>query len=82
MAKRSSIVDEVIGNLPVRKPMRWDQRVDPQHKETMEAIRQAYLAGEFGSQQKPAAEAIAKTLRARGIADVQFQGVLDWLKRS
>ena len=84
MAKRSggSIVDEVLGNLAVPKPRRWYENVDPQHADTLATIREAFYAGAFGPQQKPACEAIAKTLRAKGIADIQYQGVLQWLKRS
>lgn len=79
---KADIIDEVLGNIAERQPQAWYQRIAPEHADTLRQIKDAYLAGRFGKQKKPAAEAIARTLRARGIATVQHQGVLAWLGRA
>jgi hypothetical protein len=76
-----SVIDEVMGNLRDRQPQSWHYRVSAEHADTLRQIKEAYQAGRFGSKKKPAAEAIARTLNDRGIADVQYQGVLAWLER-
>lgn len=83
MAKgKADVIDEVLGNIAERLPQAWHQRVAPEHIDTLRQIKEAYLAGRFGKQKKPAADAIAKTLRDRGIANVQHQGVIAWLERA
>jgi hypothetical protein len=79
---KGDIIDEVLGNISERQPQAWYQRIAPEHADTLRQIKDAYLAGRFGKQKKPAAEAIARTLKDRGIAAVQFQGVLAWLERA
>jgi hypothetical protein len=83
MAKgKPDIIDDVLGNIAARQPQAWHQRVSLEHADTLQAIKDAYNSGRFGKRKKPAAEAISKTLKDRGIANVQFQGVLAWLERA
>jgi hypothetical protein len=80
MAKRS-VADEVLALIPQRQPLAWYERAAPEHQQTLDEIRAAYDAGQFGHKVKPAAVAISKYLALHGIATVGFQGVRTWLER-
>lgn len=80
MAK-ASLLDKIKANIPINgRTTRWESRVAAEHRKTLEEIRAAWLAGEFGEYIHPAAAAVAKTLREEGIANVGQDGVRRWLK--
>jgi hypothetical protein len=80
MAK-ASLLDKIKANIPQNgRTKRWESRVAAEHQKTLEVIRAAWLAGEFGSQIHPAAAAVAKALRDEGITSVGQEGVRRWLK--
>jgi hypothetical protein len=78
-SKSSDIVAEIAAAVPQRLSLRWYQRVAPEHAATLQAIREAYIAGKFGKRKKPVFTAIAAVLNARGIATVGRNGVESWL---
>jgi hypothetical protein len=80
--KGKSIVDDVLAQIPAPRAQSWDQRIDPEHVDTLREIREAWLTGRLGTKRITAARAIAKTLNAKGIAKVGPQGVLAWLERA
>jgi hypothetical protein len=80
MAKTPDIVAEIAQTVRRRQPSRWYQRAGAEHGETLSAIAAAYKAGKFGTAVKPAADAISAVLKSRGIADVGFNGVIQWLR--
>lgn len=80
MAQTPDIVAEIAQTVRRRQPSRWYERAAAEHGETLAVIAEAYKAGKFGSAIKPAADAISVVLKARGIADVGYNGVIMWLK--
>lgn len=80
MAKPKGLIDEIKSHIPSRSAKRWTDRVAPDHLPTLNEIKRAYHAGEFGSAKKPACDGISKYLHDHGIATVGFQGVLTWLE--
>jgi hypothetical protein len=80
MAKTNDIVAEIAKTVRQKKPSSWYERAEAEHGETLAAIAAAYKAGQFGPAIKPAADAISAVLKARGIADIGFNGVTYWLK--
>jgi hypothetical protein len=79
-SKSSDIVTEIAAAVPKRQPQRWHRRVSAEHAATLDAIREAYVAGKFGSAKRPAHIAIAAVLASRGIANVGRNGVQAWLE--
>ena len=70
MAK-ASVLEKVLANIPQSgRTTKWESRVAPAHKKTIEDIRKAWLEGVFGDKIHPAAAAVAKTLREENIANV------------
>lgn len=78
-----SVVDEIAAEIANRQaPLRWFQRVAPEHVATLAEIREGWLAGKFGGKRRPAARIISKWLSDHGIAQVGEQGVEEWLQRA
>ena len=75
-----SIVDEIAAAIPKKQSLQWHVRVAPEHRETLDAIREAYKAGRFGTAKKPAHTVIANIITARGIAKIGRNGVAAWLE--
>ena len=69
--------DEVLATR--RGPPRWYERVSPEHRDELNAIRSAWKAGELGTRKKTLACSISANLRKRGISYVGHQGVATWL---
>jgi hypothetical protein len=63
-------------------PASWYERLAPEHREELDAIKAEWKAGELGSRRKTLARALAENMRTRGISDVGLQGVLAWLERA
>jgi hypothetical protein len=63
-------------------PATWYERLAPEHRAELDAIKAEWAAGELGSRKKTLARAIAENMRVRGISDVGTQGVLTWLERA
>ncbi len=63
-------------------PATWYERVAPEHRDELNAIKAAWKNGELGSRRKTLARAIAANMRARGISDVGEQGVISWLDKA
>ena len=63
-------------------PATWYERLAPEHREELDAIKAEWTAGELGTRKKTLARAIAENMRSRGISDVGTQGVLSWLERA
>lgn len=83
MAQQKSVLDEVVGELAERSiRKRWFNNVAPEHVETLQELREAWLAGRLGKARRTAARVISKILKARGIATVGEQGIEEWLERA
>jgi hypothetical protein len=80
MAKANDIIAEIAAAIPDGRPRRWQDRVADEHQPTLQAIKEAYLAGKFGRHQRPAVLAIVSVLASRGIANIGRNGVQAWLK--
>jgi len=63
-------------------PGTWYERLAPEHRDELDAIKAEWAAGELGSRKKTLARAIAENMRVRGISDVGTQGVLSWLEKA
>ena len=63
-------------------PATWYERISPEHREELDAIKAAWHAGELGTRRKTLARAIAANMRERGISDVGEQGVVAWLEKA
>ena len=63
-------------------PATWYERLAPEHREELDAIKAEWMAGELGSRKKTLARALAENMHARGISDVGLQGVLTWLEKA
>ena len=81
MAKKGSVVAEIAALVPQATPKSWEFRVADEHRETLDEIKAAYHAGQFGSSKSTAARAIAAWLKSHGISTVGYQGVLEWLAK-
>lgn len=81
MTKPTDIVAEIAAAVRPSRAQPWHCCLAPEHRATVEAIAAAYKAGKFGGSQKAVAEAIAKTLTARGIARIGRHGVVAWLAK-
>jgi hypothetical protein len=62
-------------------PATWYERLAPEHREELDAIKAEWTAGELGSRKKTVARALAENMRVRGISDVGMQGVIAWLEK-
>lgn len=82
VARRSlaETVREHLDNRQARNPPWWE-RVAPEHVAELEAFRQAWRAGEYGTAMRPVAIQVAAWLKESGISQVGEQGVTTWLKR-
>ena len=63
-------------------PATWYERLAPEHREELDAIRADWVAGELGDRKKTVARALAENMRTRGISDVCMQGVIAWLEKA
>ncbi len=81
MSKKIDPIAAIKAAIPKPQSMRWHDRVDPSHLETLRQIEAAFLAGEFGTKKKPAFVAIAKYLNDQGITTVGHQGIREWLEK-
>jgi hypothetical protein len=63
-------------------PATWWERVAPEYRDELNAIKAAWQAGELGTRKKTLARALAGNMRSRGISDVGLQGVLAWLEKA
>jgi hypothetical protein len=63
-------------------PATWYERLAPEHREELDAIKAEWTAGELGSRKKTLARALAENMRSRGISDVGMQGVIAWLEKA
>lgn len=76
-----SLLERVRASIPVSgRYARWESQVPPEHHKTLEEIKQAWIAGEFGERLAPASKGIAKFLREEGIASIGHDGVARWLQ--
>ena len=73
---RRAVSDARIG------PATWYERLAPEHREELDAIKADWLAGELGKRKKTLARALAVNMRHRGISDVGMQGVIAWLEKA
>ena len=63
-------------------PATWYERLAPEYREELDAIKAEWTAGELGRKKKTLARALAENMRVRGISDVGTQGVLSWLEKA
>ena len=63
-------------------PATWYERLAPEHREELDAIKAEWMAGDLGSRKKTVARAIAENMRSRGISNVGMQGVIAWLEKA
>ena len=63
-------------------PATWYERLAPEHREELDAIKAEWQSGELGGRKKTLARALADNMRARGISDVGMQGVIAWLEKA
>ena len=77
----ASLLDDVRESLAACRhgPLPWHERVAPEHRAELAALKAAWLAGELGTRRKTLARTISARLRERGISDVGEQGVISWL---
>ena len=73
---RKAVSDARIG------PATWYERLAPEHREELDAIKAEWAAGELGTRKKTVARALAENMRVRGISDVGMQGVIAWLEKA
>jgi len=81
VSKKLDAVAAIKAAIPQRRSMKWQDRVSPEHAETLRNIREAFDAGEFGTKRKPAYIAIATYLNEQDISTVGHQGVREWLEK-
>lgn len=85
MAKEKSVglVDDVIAAMPAnpRGSLSWHEKLAPEHREEVEAVKAAWRAGKIGTAKRTAARIISEKLRERGISTIGVQGVETWLER-
>lgn len=74
-------VREIAAMVPQAVPKSWEYRVAEEHRSTLDQIKAAFAAGQFGSRKSTAAKAIAAWLKSNGISTVGYQGVLEWLEK-
>jgi hypothetical protein len=81
---RSSLLDDVRRAVSDARhgPATWYERLAPEHREELDAIKAEWKAGELGSRKKTLARALAENMCVRGISDVGTQGVLTWLEKA
>ncbi len=63
-------------------PATWYERLAPEHREELDAIKAEWQSGELGTRKKTLARALADNMRSRGISDVGMQGVIAWLEKA
>jgi hypothetical protein len=63
-------------------PATWYERLSPEHREELDAIKAGWKSGELGKRKKTLARALAENMRTRGISDVGMQGVIAWLEKA
>lgn len=82
MAKDKGVVEEIKALMPKAVGWRaWHERVAPEQQEMLDAILEAWRAGEFGRYRKTAATVISAYLARHGI-EIGWTGVDAWLKQS
>jgi hypothetical protein len=67
MPKRSTLVDDVLANLPRRHRRDFASGIPPDLLSELEVIRSDFLAGNIAATRTALAKAISRTLAARGI---------------
>ena len=81
MAKRVSLLDEVKEGLATKPGFPcWSEKVTEPLRSELEAVKQAFRAGELAGKKTTLARRLASALQERGI-DIGFQGVLRWLEK-
>lgn len=82
-AKGLGLVDDVIAAMPAnpRGSLAWHEKLAPEHREEVEAVKAAWRAGKIGTAKRTAARIISEKLRERGISTIGVQGVETWLER-
>ena len=63
-------------------PATWYERLAPEHRAELDAIKAEWKAGKLGSRRKTLARALAANMRSRGISSVGEQGVIAWLEKA
>ena len=63
-------------------PATWYERLAPEHREELDAIKAEWKSGDLGSRKKTLARALAENMRSRGISNVGMQGVIAWLEKA
>jgi hypothetical protein len=63
-------------------PATWYERLAPEHRAELDAIKAEWMAGDLGNRKKTVARALAENMRVRGISDVGMQGVIAWLEKA
>ena len=80
----SSLRDDVrkaVSDARIGSPT-WYERLAPEHREELDAIKADWVAGELGERKKTVARALAENMRVRGISNVGMQGVIAWLEKA
>lgn len=82
-AKGLGLVDDVIAAMPqqTRGIAPWYERLAPEHRAEVEAVKAAWRAGTIGTAKQTAARIISEKLNERGISTIGTQGVLAWLEK-
>ena len=60
----------------------WYERLTPEQRAEVEAVKAQWLAGQLGKHRKPLAELISRYLKDQQICDVGTQGVIQWLRKA
>jgi hypothetical protein len=63
-------------------PATWYERLAPEHRAELDAIKAEWKSGDLGSRKKTLARALAENMRSRGISNVGMQGVIAWLEKA
>jgi hypothetical protein len=63
-------------------PATWYERLAPEHRAELDAIKAEWMAGDLGTRKKTLARALAENMRSRGISNVGMQGVIAWLEKA
>jgi len=76
---KTSLLEDVVANLPTKGQSPWHTTIDPALLQELDDIRKQFLAGEIPRATKTGiASALSKSLKARGV-DIGQRGVESWL---
>lgn len=76
--KPTDFVSEVRALIPAKRQKNWIDKLDAANAERLRLAGQAWIAGELGKYQRPAASAISKRLAEYGVT-VSECSVREWL---